>query len=224
MKFKSLAELKAFFNERVILYKTWDPKKTKPVDVIFKEIQDETSRIVVDGKKVIRITVSTVVDVCCFLTDTTTHILEEMEHKFGAGHITERETVHSASKKMRPKDKPADVVKNCLRDKLGFEEPFIFLNRQPAELPLVCARRHLRQSKSLTGSNLIIEVSPYEIKDESPESCPGLPTQRKMFYYLCVIPRSRQILPEFKHRYEGKITRYEWRILTEDRHPALFIR
>ena len=74
MKFKSLAELKAFFNERVILYKTWDPKKTKPVDVIFKEIQDETSRIVVDGKKVIRITVSTVVDVFCFLTDTTTHI------------------------------------------------------------------------------------------------------------------------------------------------------
>lgn len=224
IKFTDVGELTEFLNIYEIPHQPWGEGGTKTLQHLFKELEGKVSILKMYKNKPVRLVQSVVIDVCYILTDSSTLILQEKEHRFKNGQVKERETHHTVSEKIPLGGSETMAVRRCMASKLRFNKPSIFLERLPMECPLAAGRRHLKENKALVESCLFFRLNPYETCGDDEESFTGLPTRRKHFVFVCIIPKPLLTLPAFSRKHGGKTTRYEWELLQNANHYIHFLR
>jgi hypothetical protein len=219
LQFENIKELKTFLKKHGIPFKKWISGRTKTVEDLFHDLADGIVSIEILGGRLVRLVSAVAVDVCCLLTDAVVQILQEKEQRFADGGTLTRQTRHTLSTEIFPQELKTDAVKRSIIDTLRIRKDleFIFLTRVPAELAINAAYRHIRENRKLAKSCLLFAISPYETEDKigaENSAYPGLPTKRRHFWYLCVIPKPPVAkLGGYRHKHNNKTTRYNWSLL-----------
>ncbi|GEM_PF-3943024 len=189
------------------------------LECLHRDIQSDVVEVITypykDGPWAIEKHVSSVV-VDVYRIPSGIRILREAERFTGTKPELLR-TAYSVSVKIPHgvnRDERQEVVQNCLKEKLGFKGPFVFIDVRKDQAVLEARYKHLEINFGHRRSFILMERDMYEKNEEYSEKTPGLPILRQLFPFVCVVPNrfsSRKIL----RTHGEKSLTYEWKLKNE---------